>query len=200
MRGLGIVAAAMIAGAAATGCDESDATSIRIRLKNDFSGTLVASAIAAPGDTGSLEKSIQGAALKDRIQMNAVSGSFDHLSKLAFEDVAFVADRSADGVSHVKATLRRGAQSRWARAIVPLPAAERKRLGPIFDTSGDGRDIGAKVKLQIDLPSRVIAHGIDPIIAGVKEDAEGTRATLIVPVDAALADGPDVVWLVSWRE
>ena len=184
---------------ALVGCDESDLVSIRIRLNKDYSGTLVTSGLMIPAEPSALERASHGVAWRDRLQVIGASGAFDNVAKLSIEDIVFSCGGGSDGPSYVTINVPRGPQARWVRALAPLSLDERKRATEIFDPTGKVKELGSLVKLQIDFPGPVIAHGVSPSPTGCKEEAEEARATLVVSVETALSQGGVLVWQLTWR-
>ncbi|MBI3845605.1 MAG: hypothetical protein HY292_13300 [Planctomycetes bacterium] len=180
-------------------CDANDLVSLRIRLKDDFSGTVVTSSLATPL-AGPVDQASRGVAWKDRLAVIGTAGSFDDVSKLAIDDVTFASGKTPDGTSYLSITLPFGPASRWARTLVPMTSEERTRIAPIFDPTGEVKTLAAKIKFEIELPAAPTAHGVSPPVTGVKEEVEDNKATLLVPVDAVLGTSRTMTWQLTWRK
>ena len=184
---------------AISSCDANDIVSLRIRLKDDFSGTLVSSSLATP-PPGAVDQATRGVAWKDHLAVIGTSGAFDDVSKLVIDDVTFAGGKTPEGTSYLSVTLPCGAASRWARTLVPMATEERTRLAPIFDPTGELKTLAPKIKLQIELPAAPTAHGVSPTVNGVKEEVEDNKATLLVPVDVVLGTNRTMTWQLTWRK
>jgi hypothetical protein len=182
------------------GCDENDLVSLRIRVNEDGSGTLVTSALANPAGPGAVEQGGRGVAWRDRLSLECASGAFDSIGKLAVEDLVFSSSGGGESSHSIEIALPCGPEAKWLRTFVPLSVDERKRLAPLFDPTGNVKSIGAKIKIVIDLPVAPTAHGVLPIVNGVKESVDGQEATLLVPVDTALASTRSMTWQLTWRK
>jgi hypothetical protein len=181
------------------GCDVSDAVAIRIRLDKDFSGVITVSSLLIPQEGGPIERGSQGVVWQNRASLVSSAGRFENLSSLKIEDITFSTGVAPDGMSYVRVALPRGPKIQWAKAMTPASPAERQRAVESFDPTNK-KDVGSAIKLQIDLPSPVIGHGVSGKPAGLNEEATGTRATLVVPVEAALAKNDPLVWHLTWQK
>lgn len=182
-----------------SGCDETDAVAIRIRLRPDFGGTVTTSALETPPSPGAVADATQGAQWDAQVHVACASGKFESLSALRVADVTFQAGEAGDGLCFVKVTLPRGPAVRWAQALVPLTMEERARAAAALDPTGKARDVGATVKFEVELPANVIGNGLSSKPRGTKAKSEGGLATLIVPTEIALAEGDAIVWHLTWQ-
>jgi hypothetical protein len=185
--------------ALAAGCDESDVVSVRIRLKEDLSGTIVTTSLLVPADAGPVERSSNGVTWSDRVNVVGAAGGFENLSALALGDILFACGVLAGGACYLQVTLPRGPDARWPKTFVPLADVEQRRLGPIFDPSGRAKGIGSNLKLWIELPAPALAHGLVPSATGARQSVEGNEASLVVPVDTARIGGRPLVWQITWK-
>lgn len=183
-----------------SGCDETDAAAVRLKLANDLSGTLTTSALELPAAGGAVGERTQGIEWTSHVSMVCSAGSFAKLADVKLFDVAISAQVNADGLSYLHITLPRGEAAAWARALVPLSAEDRKKSAAAFDPSGKSDQVGATVKFEISLPSNVIGNGLQGRTRGVKVSAENEVATLIVPLETALTAGEPLVWHVTWEQ
>src|SRR5437016_4177811 len=83
-------------------CDESDAVSVHVRLRDDFSGTITTSALAVPAGPNRIESASSGATFDDRAEVAAASGRFAALNGLKVGDIAFSAGEAGEGFHFIK--------------------------------------------------------------------------------------------------
>lgn len=182
------------------GCDASDVVAVRVRLNDDFSGTLTVSALRLPEQAGPAEGAATGIQWKDRVTVAASGGAFQSLSAVKIDEVSFSAGRTEAGMRFVRVTLPRGADKRWTQTLTVVHPDERKRAAETFDPSGRMKRIGALIKFEIELPKPPVGHGFTPSLPGLEEKVEKRLLTLVVPVDQARAKGDDIEWHVTWQE
>jgi hypothetical protein len=195
MRALrSLLSALALAGAS---CSDSDVIALRLQVNSDLSGTITASALAIPDAPGGVEGSFRGVEWTDRAVLACQRGRFSDLRMLTFEDLKFRVSVSEE-MPRLRVILPRGDDARWFRVLAP-PREQRRRVAETFDPTGELRDPAGSIKLELTLPGPVIASGVAPRGRGVEADRTKQTATLIVPVDAALAGGEALVWDVSWR-
>jgi hypothetical protein len=180
-------------------CDETDAVAVRIRVEPDLSGVVATSGVRVPDPAAPMEHVSSGVTWTGRLNLVCALGEFESLSELAIEDVTFEAGSAGATLSYVEVTLPRGPQARWPRALVPLSEDERRDAARTLDPAGRLRAVGDTVKLELELPERVIGHGLSSRTLGAKEKADGTKATLVVPLASALEPGEPLIWNVTWR-
>lgn len=181
-------------------CSESDIVGIRIQLSSDLSGTISISSLQTPREGGPLESSSAGVDWQDRVSLVLASGSFPKLSALRIAEISFQGGTTPEGINYVLVTLPRGPNVRWAKALSSLSPEDRKKAAAIFDPQGKLRAIGSVVKLRIDLPGQVVAHGLSPLPRGCEEAADKDRAELLVPVEVALKSGDAMKWHLTWQK
>jgi len=170
-----------------TACDESDAVPVRIQLERPAEGA------RAPLET-------RGVAWKSRVDLRCAAGAFARLSELGLSDATISAGEGEGGLCFLRLSLPRGPDVHWARELVPLDAAERKSASAAFDPTGQATEVGATVKFEITLPANVIGNGVTPRPRGTKFKADGSVATLTVPVETALGPGEPIVWHLTWQK
>jgi len=180
-------------------CDESDVVAVRVRLRDDLSGTLRTSGLVLPGGSGPVEQASEGATWGSRVEMVCASGSFVDLSKLKIADIAFAAGEGGPGIGFVKVVLPRGPDVRWPKSFSALSEEERKSVAGALDPSGKTEAVGSTLKLEIELPSSVIGNGVIGKTRGTKVSAEGSVATLVVPFDTMLTPGDPITWHLTWQ-
>src|SRR5712692_4767385 len=129
------------------GCNESDVIAIQIQLRNDFSGTIIANQLMIPREGNPLERISSGVNWNSRVNLVFSAGTFEDLAKLKIEDLTFSGGTMPDGFHYVQVLLPRGTNTRWAKALVPLSAAERKKAAATFDPDKRLKDLGSAIKL-----------------------------------------------------
>ena len=183
-----------------TGCDETDAVSVRIHVRPDLSGTLTASALEQPGEGARPPLDTKGLAWNSRVDLRCATGEFARLSELGLSDASLSAGEGEGGLCFLRLSLPRGPEVNWARELVPLDAAQRKAASAAFDPSGEAAEVGSTVKFEITLPSAPIGNGVTPRPRGTKVKADEKVATLVVPLDVALSNGEPIVWHLTWQK
>lgn len=181
-------------------CDESDAVSVHLRLRDDFSGTITASGLVGPAGPGRVESASSGANFEDRVEVAAASGRFAALNGLKVGDIAFAAGEAGEGFRFIKVTVPQGAPSQWPNLFVPLDEQARLKAAGALDPSGKSKDVGTSLKIEIELPGAVIGDGVVGKVRGTKSSHEGSIATLIVPLQAARAATEPLVWHLTWQK
>jgi hypothetical protein len=183
-----------------TGCDETDAVSVRIHVRPDLSGTLTASALEQPSEGARAPLETKGLAWKSRVDLHCATGEFARLSELALSDATLSAGEGEGGLCFLRLSLPRGPEVNWARELVPLDATQRKDASAAFDPTGEAAEVGSTIKFEITLPSSAIGNGITPRPRGAKVKADANVATLLVPLDVAFAQGEPLVWHLTWQK
>ena len=181
-------------------CDETDAVAVRVRLRDDLSGTIRTSGLALPGGDGPLQQSSEGAVWGSRVEMLCATGTFVDVSKLRVADITFGAGSGGQGIGFAQVTIPRGPDVRWPRAFVPLSSDERKSAAGALDPTGKSDAVGATLKIEVELPSAVVGNGVLGKPRGTKASAEGAVATLVVPIDTMSTPGDPVVWHLTWQK
>jgi hypothetical protein len=192
------LAALALAGLAA-GCDESDVVSVRIRLAQDLSGRIATSCVRIPDPAAPMEHISAGVTWQSRLHVVTALGTFASLSDVRIEDITFAAQSAGETLNSLEVVLPRGPDARWPRVLVPLSEDERRQAAETLDLSGRMRAVGSEVKIEIELPSRVIGHGLSARAHGAKEKTEADTATLIVPLAGALEQDEPLIWNLTWR-
>ena len=191
--------ASLMSAAALSGCDETDAVSVRVRLKEDFSGTVRTSGIAIPPAEGSVQQASAGADWGSRVEMICATGTFADVNKLKICDIAFAAGNGGEGIGYLQVTIPRGPDVRWPRAFVPLDDAERKSVAGALDPSGKADAVGTTIKLEVELPSAVVGNGFVGKARGTKTTMEAGIATIVIPLDVMTTPGDPLVWHMTWQ-
>jgi hypothetical protein len=181
-------------------CDETDAVAVRIRLRDDLSGTVRTSSLVLPAADGPVQKASDGATWGTRAEMACATGTFVDISKLRIVDIAFGAGEGGQGIGFAKVVLPRGPDVRWPKNFVPMAEDERKGVAAALDPSGKSESVGTTLKLEIELPSAVIGNGVVGKTRGTKVTADGSVATLVVPLDAMTTPGDPITWHLTWQK
>jgi len=191
---------ALALSAVLTACDESDAAAVRLQVRPDFSGKLTTSALGLPAEGVRAPLEVKGVEWKSRVELHCATGEFARLSEVVISDATLSAGVAEGGLCFLRLSLPRGPEIHWARELVPLNASERKDASAAFDPTGQATEVGATVKFEFTLPSDVIGNGVTPRPRGTKAKGDANVATLIVPVETALAPGDPIVWHLTWQK
>lgn len=180
------------------GCDESDASSLRITINPDFSGSLIASSVQAPATPGPAESASGGITWTARGSITMASGAFADLARVELADLKF--EYGGAGTSpFLKVTLPRGPKVTWPAALA-IPSAEtRDAVAKALDPRAAASTVGKSVKIEITVPTKVVTAGLSGRARGLASAFDEKVATLSVPMEVALADGPALVWHVTWE-
>lgn len=181
-------------------CDETDAVAVRIRLREDFAGTITTSALSIPPAEGLLAQESRGVQWDAHVDVVCASGHFESLSELHLADIAMTAGEAGAGLCYANISLPRGREARWAYVLVPLSADERARSAAALDPSSKSKDVGRTIKIEVTIPATVVANGLTGKTRGVKASDEGAVATLVVPLEVATTAGDPIVWHLTWQK
>jgi len=181
-------------------CDETDVVAVRVKVREDLSGTVRTSGLLLPGSDGPVQKASDGATWGSRVEIECATGTFVDLSKLKLADISFGAGDGGQGIGFARVVLPRGPDARWPKTFVPLTEDERKSVSTAIDPSGKSESVGATLKIEIELPSAVVGNGVVGKTRGTKVTAEGTLATLIVPLESMTTPGDAITWHLTWQK
>lgn len=181
------------------GCDETDAVAVRIRLRDDFSGTVRTSGLVLPPEEGAIQREAQGVTWSTRVDVACANGTFASIESLKIADLSFTAGGSDQAIGFARVVVPRGEAARWAKVFVPLDEAQRKEAAGALDPSGRSVEVGATLKIEIELPNSVIGNGLTGKTRGTKVSSEGAVATLIVPIASVATETEPVVWHLTWQ-
>lgn len=187
------------------GCDETDATSIRITLNADGSGTVRTSQLLAPESGKATSQSPEGLRSVG-IDWNAgaavrvSTGTFGSIDQLALGGMRCELLASDGGDRTLRVGLLRGSTARWASGVGIADEQSRRRLAGAIDPEGDSPNLGERVKIVVDLPADAVSSGVSTTMRGMESFIEDDRAVLIVPVSLAVEDGPEIVWFINWQQ
>jgi hypothetical protein len=182
----------------ASACDEDNAISVRLRLQEDLSGTVITSALAQPVGPGAVEAATAGATFDRQVELRGAKGKFGALEGLRVGDVTFSAGASESGLRWARVEIPTGEAATWPALFVPLDEAARRSAADAFEVASKARDVGTTFKIEIELPSSVVSLGATGKVRGTKSSADGRIATLVVPIQAAKLGKEPLVWQLTW--
>jgi hypothetical protein len=186
-----------LAGAAALlgACGEEDATSIRITLKPDLSGTVITSSIHTPAQPTPAEAAANGVTFSARGGVAVAKGAFTDIRTIKLADLTF-AHATTGSQQTLIVTIPRGPKALWP-ATLSIPAeADRKKAAAIVDEKSR---VGETLKLEVTLPVKVANTGFNGKARGASTSSEDTKATFLVPVDVAYQPGDPLVWYINYQ-
>jgi hypothetical protein len=182
------------------GCDGDDAVSVRIRLREDGSGTMTTSGITIPADPSRVEVGAHGVTFENRVQMSAAVGRFTALTGVTISDIGFSSGEGEGGFRFVKVMVPQGGGALWPDVFVPMDETARLKAAGALDPTGKSKDVGATIKIEIELPAPVIGNGVTGKVRGTKASVEGSTATLVIPVVGARGAPEPLVWHLTWQK
>ena len=190
-----LLALALLLGA----CDETDVVAVRVQVREDMSGTVRTSGLLIPASDGPVQQATEGATWDSRVELVCATGTFDDLAKLKIADITFGSGQGGEGIGFARVVIPRGPDVRWPKTFVPLTSEERKEVAGAIDPTGKSDSVGATLKIELELPSAVIGNGLIGKIRGTKTTADGSLATLVVPLDAMTTAGDPLTWHLTWQ-
>ena len=178
-------------------CDESDASSLSIKLGDDLSGQIRISALQAGGGAASFEAeaSVQW---KSRARLQVSTGHFASLNTTPLK----VMDISVEMMNKrserwLRVRLPRGPGARWPQLLAPSEK-ERTRVRKDMAPAADDSKLGLFLKLELELPkkARLRSHRVWPESIGKSETTDEGLLRLTIPVEKARSkgDGGDIYW------
>lgn len=179
-------------------CDEDNAISVRLRLEENLSGTVITSALAQPAGPGAVEAAAEGATFDRQVELRGAKGRFAALDGLKIGDLRFSAGASESGLRWARVEVPTGPDARWPALFVPLDEAARRSAAEAFEVGTQARDVGKTIKIEIELPAAVVSLGASGKLRGTKSTSDGKTATLIVPIEAARTGKEPLVWQITW--
>lgn len=187
------------------GCDENDAVSVKVRLKDDGSGTLTVSGMVMPTEPSAVERAAaagptSGLAFDKRVELSAASGRFTALTGISVADIAFASGEGEGGFRFVTVTVPQGNNARWPATFVPFDERTRLDAAGALDPSGKAKDVGQNIKIEIELPAPGVGNGVTGKVRGTKASLEGATATLVVPIQASKGATEPLVWHLTWQK
>lgn len=206
VRGVVIAGALMGASLLVAGCDEQDAASVKIELKPDLSGTIVASGVVIPAESAATEKGTASVKWEGRAGVVVSKGAFASIDSLKIGEVMFetagAGSVNTTGVPkpHVlRVQLPRGKAVKWAALFAGESEEMRGGVRRVLDPANEKSAIAAGVKLTITVPGKVISSGINMRARALSASGEDKTATLYVPLDLVGQEGAPLVWHVTWE-
>ncbi len=190
------------------GCDETDATSIRIDISPDGSGTLMTSGIVTPSEGRPVEAATRGGTINwtGRAGVVVSKGTFTTLSDLTLAGMTFeVAGNAANpngtgrGPSILRVTLPRGKNAAWAALLAGGTDADRQQARAMITENPETSTLASSVKITINAPGKVLGSGVSLRARGVAATRSETQAVLQIPTDIAAQEADPIVWHVSWE-
>lgn len=181
-------------------CDENDAVSVKVRLKDDGTGTFTVSGMILPTDPSRVEGATAGVGFDKRVVLSAATGRFTTLTGVTVSDIGFVAGEGEGGFRFVKITVPQGTASQWPGVFVPFDERARLDAAGALDPSGKAKDVGQNLKIEVELPAPAVGNGVTGKVRGTKASIEGTTATLVVPIQASRGAGEPLVWHLTWQK
>jgi hypothetical protein len=183
-----------------SGCDENDAVSIQVRLKDDGTGTLTVCGMLLPTAPARVETASKGVEFDRRVELSAATGRFTALTGAAVADITFSSGEGEGGFRFVKVVVPQGAAAQWPDIFVPFDERARIDAAGALDPSGKSKDIGSNLKIVVELPAPAIGNGVTGKVRGTKASIEGSTATLVVPIQHARAGTEPLVWHLTWQK
>lgn len=192
LRILAVVGALVLAS-----CADTELVGIHIRLAKDGSGTLTARSLQAVSAPSPAEARAHGIQWQLRANLGSSQGTFRSIGDVAFGDqeVRFLTTNEA--MPQLRVVLKRSKDLAWVTSLVP-DQATRKALARVHDPNGKATEIADVIRIEVQLPDKVVASGVEPAGRGIEATHERDRAYLILPVAALQQPGDDLVWIVSW--
>lgn len=182
-----------------SGCDENDAVSIQVRLKDDGTGTFTVAGMSLPGGPSRVEAGTQGVSFDRRVELSAATGRFTTLTGASVADITFSAGEGDGGFRYVKVTVPQGADSHWPDTFVPFDERARLDAAGALDPSGKSKDVGSNLKIVVELPAPAIGNGVTGKVRGTKASIEGSTATLVLPIGGSRSGTEPLVWHLTWQ-
>jgi len=176
-------------------CGDAGVATIRIRLNSDQSGTVTTSSLLVSPDPAPIEGQTQGVTWTHRAVLSCAGGSFKSFNELEIADIAFHQDGQL-----VKVVLPRGKEAKWPAAFTPAKD-DRPVVAQTFDPRDQLANATTHLSIEIDFTHRVVSSDVDPPARGLTPDKpKERRATLVIPVDRALAEGEPFTWHVTLKK
>lgn len=184
-----------------TACEEEDAASVRLKLRPGGAGEIHTSCLVQLPEAGPVEARLAGSTPRARVGLVASSGAFADLAQLAVADITFRSGSSSGGLRWIEVAVPQGPDAQWPRLFVPMDDAARLDAVAALGGGEEAKQVGASLKLEIELPSSVVSQGLaGEKVRGARGKSEGTTATLIVPIERALKAAAPLSWQITWSE
>lgn len=202
-----LACAAMIGATAMVGaCDEADATSVKITLAADLSGTIVTSSVVSQS-AGPAEGAISGGgvAWDSRGGVVVSRGTFKDVKGLTLGEVTFaMGDFAGKGAGKtMKVILPRGPGVKWPAMLAPMDEKARMGTASALDQAAvdekRASTIGQSVKITIRTPGKPTGSMVNVSARGVDASSDRKEVTLVVPLRVVMEAGPALEWVVGWE-
>ena len=179
-------------------CSGGELVGVHIKLASDGSGIVTTRALMQLEQSTDAESRAKGVSWQIRAGLVSSQGTFTQISTVQLGDgeVTFAPQLDSDRPG-LRVTIARGPKSKWVTALVP-DQAEREKMAQAYDPTGSTKEIGDILRLEVAAPTNVITSGVLPTGRGVEADRDGLKATLLLPVRTALAEGEAFTWDISW--
>ncbi len=189
---------------ALSGCDESDAASVRVRLDavpRDAApkGQIAISTLSAPAAPTAAEQLTSGAGLSwsGRAAVILSRGQFDDLTKLNIGEVTFNLLRTPTQ-SILEVNLPRGAGVKWPGLLAVGDTGEMGKARAVMLPDDPDSKLGKIVKIVVEAPAKVTGTDSSVAARGLSASSDQKEATLVVPIAEALKEGDPIRWTIKW--
>ncbi|MBA4029088.1 MAG: hypothetical protein C0475_08155 [Planctomyces sp.] len=181
------------------GCSASDATSARLTLFEDLSGTILTSQLSVAPEPDTPEASgVAGVRWRSQGRITLRSGRFDRVTDVRLADIAFVS-ASTEGIKGVTVRIPLGPSAQWP-GWISADAARIDDARAALDPDNLTEKLGKVAVLTITAPGAVTSSVVGPARArGLSASFEDKTATVEVPIEWAQRQDEPIVWQVTWR-
>lgn len=193
---------------AISGCDESDASSLRVALNEKSGGTITASSVVLPAEPGPARRTSAGVNWTHQAGVVMNTGTFEDVSTLRVADIAFArvggkavgGATGGEGAVVIEATLPRGTDAKWPGVLSVTDAAQRESAANAMSTLAP--KVGSVVKIIVEVPKgyTIVTAGLIGRGKGLNSSFEQSSATLLVPMDVAVTAAPDLRWTITYAK
>lgn len=194
-----VIAPILACAAALAGCSASDATSVRVSLLEDLSGTILTSQLGvAPEPDTPAASGVEGVLWRSQGRITLRSGRFDRVTDVRLADIAFTS-ASTEGIKGVTVRIPRGPGALWPAWISADPARIDQARAAL-DPDNQAEKLGKVAMLTITAPATVTSSVAGPARArGLSASRDDKTATLEIPIEWAQREGEAIVWQVTWH-
>lgn len=185
---------------ALSGCDDTDAASVRIKLKPDGGGSIALSNIINPTTPTAPENVTSGSGLTwdGRAGVAVARGNFSDISSLNVGEITF--KRTVTGnQNYLEVVMPRGAGVAWPKLLAGATPADRAMAAKMMLPDEPETKLGTLVKVVIELPAKPLTTAANVSGKGVSASADDKVVTLIVPLTTAMDAGKPLVWVTTWE-
>jgi len=200
LRSIAVACFSLLLLCCTSGCDDADASNLRIKLNADFSGTVRATRLVIPTQPGQAMSSTTGVTWTAAAQVMSIAGSFPNINEVRVEDITFSGERTPKGLRILRVTMPRGPEARWPAALTMPNKDKRRETNDALNPDQKASRLGSIVEISIELPFPPVSQGVSPQNSAIKASAEKNTVTLSVSVDAGMKAGAEIVWDITWNE